>query len=213
MKYVIIAFLCVCNFSSCTGQNNKNNINMDEKLDIKWFERKAEKTTYDNGVVSYYLEYKEKDGTMVIIEGNKKDGFTESRISKNSYSEIYKEYYPNGILKEKGKLFGEETSIGMWHYFDEQGNVVKTVDEDKKFGKFGYMDVLNFLIEKDYVEKDTYKGLFESYMGISVTVVFSEEDLTWQIRVKTPGYIINDYTIDGNTGEIKEHKVFQGGKM
>ena len=210
MKHVVIALLCLCNINSCTPQNNKEY--MDEKLDIKWLERKAEKTIYDDGSISYYLEYKEKDGTMVVIEGDKKNGFTESRISKNSYSEMYKEYYPNGVLKEKGILFGE-VAIGIWHYFDEQGSLVNTIDEDKKFGNFGYMDVLNFLIEKDYVEKNTYKGIFESYKDNSATIVFFEEDLTWLIRVKTPGYIINDYTIDGNTGEIKEHKVFQGGKM
>ena len=47
---------------SCASQNNinKSENNMAERLDIKRLERKAEKTVYDNGVVSYYWEYKEK---------------------------------------------------------------------------------------------------------------------------------------------------------
>ena len=209
MKYVIIVLLCLCGINSCAGQNNKN---MEEKLDIKKLERKGEKTVYVDGKISYEWEYKEIDGTRVIIEGDEEDGYTENRIPKNSYYRIYKEYYPNGILEMKSKRFGN-TLIGMNYYFAKNGTLMKTIDEDKKFGKFGYRDLLNFLIEKDYVEKDTYKGLFESYNGISVKVVFSEEDLTWRIRVKTPGYIINDYIIDGNTGEIMEHKVFRGGTM
>lgn len=179
---------------------------MDEKLDIKWLQKKAKKTVYDTGDVSYYLEYKEK-GTKVIIEGDNEDGYTEIRIPKNAYYEIYKEYYPNGVLKQKGSLFGEHTAIGMWYFFDEQGNLAETVNEDEKFGKFGYLDVLDFLIKSSYVEKNTHKGI------LKINIVFSVEDLTWQIRVTMPDYKINDYTIDGNTGEIKRHNVFQGGKM
>ena len=210
-KQIIIAGIIALIAGGCFGQANikskTNKNNMEEKLDIKWLKRKAEKTVYINGVIAYYLENKQRNGTIVIIEGDEENGFTESRIPKNSYYEIYKEYYPNGILKQKGSLLGEHTAIGMWYYYDELGNLSETVNEDRKFGKFGYMDVLDFLIKNNYVEKDTYKGIFK------IRIVFSVEDLTWRIRATTAGYIINDYTIDGNTGEIKEHKIFQGGRM
>jgi len=209
MKYVIILVLCLCSISDCTGQNNKNKKeDMDEeKLDISRLARKGKKTVYDNGEVSYCWKYKEKDGTVVVIEGDKEDGYTESRIPKNSFREIYKEYYPSGILKFKGSLFGEHTKIGTWHYYDSEGNLVEEVDENKKFGKFGYIEVLQFLINNKYVDKDTFEGIFR------IRITFWAEDLTWYIRVTTPGYIINEYEISGNTGEIKSHNVSQGGEM
>ena len=174
---------------------------------LKLLYRKAEKTIYDDGSVSYYWEYKEHDGAVVIIEGDEENGFTETRIPKNSYFEIYKEYYPNGVIKQKGKLFGDATAIGIWYFFNEQGNLTEAVDEEKKFGKFGYTDILNFLVQNDWVEKGTHKGIFK------IKIVFSEEDVTWIIRATGSGYKINNYVIDGNTGEIKQHQVIQGGKM
>jgi len=208
MKYVIIALLCLCNISGCVNQNNENNKEyMNENLDVKRLERKGKKTVYDNGVTSYYWEYKEKDGTKVIITGDREDGFTECRIPENAYYEIYKEYYPNGMFKQKGSLFGEHTKIGTWYYYDNQSNQIETVNEGGKFGKFGYIEVLDFLIKNNYVAKDSYEGISK------IKIVFSVEDQTWHIRVIAPGYLINDYTINGNTGEIEQHNVFQGGKM
>ena len=209
-KPLIIFGITALIAGGCFGQANikskTNKNNMTENLDLTWLERKAEKTIYDNGVIAYYLEYKERDGTRVIIEGDTGSGFTENRIPENSYYRMYKEYYPNGVLENSGKRFGN-LPVGMWHYYDEHGNLTKTVDEDEKFGKFGYMDVLDFLIKNNYVEKDTYEGIFK------IHIIFLVENLTWRIIVTTPGYIINDYMIDGNTGEIKEHKIFQGGRM
>ena len=112
---------------------NKSENNMAERLDLKKLARKAEKTVYDNGVVSYYWEYKEKDGATVIIDGDKTDGFTEERKFKNSYYNIYKEYYPTGIIKEKGIFFGE-AAIDLWYSYDEQGNLINT-EEARKRGR------------------------------------------------------------------------------
>ena len=101
------------------------------------------------------------------------------------------------------KLFGD-AAIDLWYSYDEQGNLINTEDEDKKFGKFKHNDVLNFLVE-NYEEKDANKNISD------VHIVFSEEDLTWHITVMSTGYKMNDYVLDGNTGAVKEHKVFQGG--
>jgi YD repeat-containing protein len=208
MKYVMMALACLCGINACTGQNNKNkNKDMDEKLDVNRLVKNGEQTVYDDGTVLYYWEYTEEDGTKVVIEGDKKEGFTESRIPKNSYYEIYKEYFPSGMLKQKGALLGEHTAIGMWYYYDKHGKLIQTVDEDKKFGKFGCLDVVDFLIQKDYVAKDTYLGIF------NIKIAFVVEDSTWFISLTLPGYMINEYTLDGNTGEVKKHEVFQGGKM
>ncbi|MCL2681951.1 MAG: hypothetical protein FWE63_00530 [Bacteroidales bacterium] len=211
IKCVIIVLLYTCYTGCCANQNN-NKINekqVKERLDIERLEREAEKTVYDDGGIFYYLEDKEEDGTNVIIQGDKIDGFTEKRTSESSYYWNYKKYYPNGIIKEKGTFFSS-TSIELWHSFDEQGNLIKTEDKDKKFGKFGYKDVLSFLIENNYVE-EVEKGACKSVFKITIT--FSVEDLIWRIIASDTYFMVNDYVLDGNTGEIKEHKVYQGGQM
>ena len=211
MKKLIISKIALLFIAiNCNAQTSKNENNMVERLDIERLERDAEKTVYADGGIFYYLEYKEEDGTMVTIKGDKRDkgyGFTEKRIPKNNpYYWNYKEYYPTGIIKKTGNCFGD-AAIELWHSFDEQGNLIKTEDEDKKFGEFKHKDILNFLIENNYVEKDTYKSIFDIY------IFFSIEDLTWHIRATSSTYKINDYILDGNTGEVKEHKVRQGGIM
>ena len=70
-------------------------------MDVSRLEREGTKKEYGNGTVSYYWAYKEEDGTAVIIEGDSENGYRESRISENSCHEIYREYFPDGILKFK----------------------------------------------------------------------------------------------------------------
>ena len=182
---------------------------MSESLDIWQLEQIAEKTYYNDpeNLVFYYLKKIENDETIVIIQGDKMNGFTESRTPKDSYYEIYKEYYPSGIIKKSGKILGDATAIGIWYYFDEQGNFVEEIDEDKKFGAFGFLELLNFLMEKKLIEEKTYLGISK------IRMVFSEKNMIWYIRITHPRYMIEEYEINGNTGEVKLHKSFQGGQM
>ena len=55
-----------------------------------------------------------------------------------------------------------------------QGNLIKTEDKDKKFGKFGHKNVLSFLIENNYVE-EAEKGACKSVFKITIT--FSEVNI------------------------------------
>lgn len=47
-----------------------------------------------------------------------------------SYSdkEDYKEYYPTGILKATGKIVGFGKAVGVWTFYNENGEVEKTED-------------------------------------------------------------------------------------
>ena len=44
----------------------------------------------------------------------------------------YRGYYPNGILEVEGEVFqGDE--IGLWKYYNEEGNLLKTEYKSQKF--------------------------------------------------------------------------------
>jgi hypothetical protein len=181
---------------------------MENRLDISRLEKEAKQIIYANSEeILYRMQFIEDDGTVVYIEGDKKNGFIENRIPENSYFEIYKVYFSNGVLNYQGKIFGKETAIGIWNFYDENGTLTNTVNEDDKFGSFGYKAVLNFLIEKKYVDKDTYVGIS------STKIVFSAKEILWYISITSPLYWVNEYEIDGDTGEIKKHNAYQGGEM
>ncbi|KGN81707.1 hypothetical protein HW49_03930, partial [Porphyromonadaceae bacterium COT-184 OH4590] len=60
---------------------------------------------------------------------------------KKNYS-IDKWFYPNGIIMERGKTYYPGGfKIGIWEYFDESGNLIKTEDMDKRY-KVSYKQAL-----------------------------------------------------------------------
>jgi hypothetical protein len=170
------------------------------------------------GKGKYEVVYYFKDGSQVDASNN--DVFV---LPPNPFFYVeYKEFYDNGFIKQKGKYFGifdlgsYSTKIGMWYEFDEKGNLIKQTDEDIKFGKFGYNELLKFLNEKGHIslhsgknrenlEADfyfsdkSYKKLWEVFIKIGKPVQIIGEGYT--IEQKGKGYYL-----DGDTGEIVKYK-------
>ena len=153
---------------------------------------------------------------------------------KHQFYSIYNEYYRNNFnLKQRGKLFGNECynhlinqklKIGIWYEYDEQGKLIKETDEDKKFGKFGYNELLKFLDKEKQINLN--KGVYRNNSGdIDFEIYFFNSNKSdkklWKVRTKIVisdlgcdengakiGYKSNSYFIDGNTGEqIKNYQL------
>ncbi|WP_131701488.1 hypothetical protein [Chryseobacterium sp. FH2] len=145
-----------------------------------------------------------------------------------SYKEFYEQPNQPNTIKEKGKYFGDvrlgsfgRIEIGHWYYFDEKGKLIKEVDEDKKFGKFSYNEVLKFLDSKKDINLNTGEGRDK----FEVQYYYSDKSTKklWKIFVKIgepqdgpppPGYKYEKgetisysyqkgkyYYLDGDTGE------------
>ena len=97
-------------------------------------------------------EFTFDDGTKVLADNE--EMFV---LPKKDFYVGYKTFYKNGNIKEKGHYFGlfelnvKSIKIGKWYYFDERGNLIRTVDEELKFGNFSSQDILNFLENKKYI--------------------------------------------------------------
>ena len=144
-----------------------------------------------------------------------------------SYKEFYEHPNQPSTIKEKGKYFGDidlgsnaGVKIGHWYYFDEKGKLIKEVDEDKKFGRFGYNEVLKFLDEKKDINLNTGEGRDK------IKIDFYNSDKSnkklWKIIVNIgeqygvtnlPGdkgmryaQDVKSYYLDGDTGEIIKGK-------
>jgi hypothetical protein len=218
-KIFMIAILLAissCRTGLITEELKKGN-KMFEKYDLNDWE---EKNKEYKGKGEYEDVYYFKDGSQVNASNNRI-----FILPPNPFFHVeYKEFYDNGFIKQKGKYFGIfdlgsfSTKIGIWYEFDKKGNLIKQTDEDIKFGKFGYNDLLNFLDKNGEISLHSGKNR----ENLEVNFYFSNTSgkKLWEATIKKGkphdelgnegGLVsvqrIKSYYLDGNTGEIIKHK-------
>ena len=113
----------------------------------------------------------------------------------STYYCISKEFYKNGKIKETGKLIPPLLKIGIWHYYNDDGCLIKTVDEDARFGKVKPEDLFKYIQRKKY-----NLGHFEEVYSSSY-LIFDEVKRKWELGFNLDsGRTI--YYIDSETGNI-----------
>ncbi|UHO37413.1 hypothetical protein H5J24_17100 [Chryseobacterium capnotolerans] len=148
MKKILIYFsilsfvICSCQSKKEETQKNHKTSTMVEKFDFALFKKYQE----SNGTLELKNGY-----TVLSMSAPEKDeaGTLEELLPKPSFLYVYKEFYPNGNLKKKETHISETVKVEKSEYYDKDGNLEKTVDEDQNYGKIKYQDVLNFLDKKD----------------------------------------------------------------
>ena len=196
-----------------TIQDNKNQtkkeINMEDRLDFSLLDKYARKRNMKDSIgeyVSYSWSFTEND-TKTQLSGSTRNGITVWETPPSPvFFQIYKQYYPNGYLKLKGKrMGGGATMVGIWEYYDETGKLIKKVDEDAKFGKFDYNKLLLFLHQKEHLNLETGENRERVSFG------FNAEQKHWGVTAIGAGQWTTKYIIDGETGEVIDKKEYQGG--
>ena len=146
---------------------------------------------------------------------------------------IQKLYHNNGMIASRGKRLGN-VPFGIWAYFDENGRLIKEVDEDAKFGKIKPKDVIHIMEEVGWINRKTgeniitgtplaidgsfYKKICNYLNGSRLDVYFgparfseSGEEIqptTWEFGYwKNPIYTY--YRIDGNTGKYERFETMR----
>ncbi|PTX62347.1 hypothetical protein C8N46_103447 [Kordia periserrulae] len=218
-----------------------------EKIDLNLFSKKQESflsvnkkyknidTVYVNKRSSSYSEHDANRNTLVYYSGNlKKDGTVEN-ISGYDYSinpifPVYKSFHNNGNIKTKGVVCWFGFDIGVWYHFDENGNVIKTIDYDEGFD-FTYQQVFEFCEErgiplvkknkgnrtkiwKQVISDDKYYWhieypIIEKIKNIDTKALKKEIEQGIYIKIEENEYIKNvskHVKLDGKTGEILETK-------
>ena len=178
-----------------------------------------------------------RNGTdAVIIEQNgwriEKGSVWEDGALYNEYApakdfyKIQKKFYPNGIMRRKTSLFGGVV-IGIYEEYDEEGNLLKVVDEDKKFGKIKPKDIVELLEKEGWFNRETGEnkitekevlpttGMFYREIIKSVQIRYVPKQATgersyWKIAIE-PRFMmwITTYIVDGETGEFTKEKTFE----
>jgi len=187
---------------------SKNDTIMDNKLDFELLDKYAEKTQKKDAkgiYFQYYWMFTETD----YLSGNTRNGFVVWQTPpKPAFFKIYKEYHPNGYLRLKGKrMGGGATMIEEWEYYDEKGQLTSKKNEDDKFGKFSYNELLLFLQHEGHLNLVTGENREKVDFGYNVEIK------QWNVYAIDANFWVTEYVIDGETGEVISKKEYQGGQM
>ena len=160
MKLYTLCLLLLIASLSCVAQKNKKTTTMKttEKFDVQYYKSIIkEKNSYEGATSAQYVE---RNGTETYVSFND-DGFVLQEIKPFTYEMIVRNYYKNCIIKSKGKfLCHSSVKIGIWREYDNQGNLIKETDEDKKFEKLRLkpINILRWLEHEGYIDRKTGKG-------------------------------------------------------
>ncbi|MDR2916332.1 MAG: hypothetical protein LBV74_16150 [Tannerella sp.] len=168
-----------------------------EKFDIATFEANQKNNTYQfekaDGTVVRQMKY---STTGIFIE-NSAGIEVQSPLPLIPYW-LEKQYYPNGNIKHKGhRMTQGSLPIGMWEYYDEQGNKT-VVDEGAKYGKFSYNDVLLFLDKEKLIDLSTGKGLD------NLRITYDIKRYEWHVIVHPGGTY--QCRFNAETGDVLEYQ-------
>ena len=160
MKLYTLCLLLLIASLSCVAQKNKKTITMKttERFDVQYYKSIIKKKNSYEGATS--AQYVERNGTETYVSFND-DGFVLQEIKPFTYEMIVRNYYKNSIIKSKGKfLCHSSVKIGIWREYDNQGNLTKETDEDKKFEKLRLkpINILRWLEKEGYIDRKTGKG-------------------------------------------------------
>ena len=154
------------------------------KFDIDTFNKNRTNDTY-----KFVMD------NMEIIQEDWEDQYVEYIRPIGKFYNVLNTYYLNGNLKKHGIRLNDGPLIKIWEYYDEQGKLIKTIDEDAKFGNvpFDYNKVILWLDKKRYISIE--KG--EVYINYSFS--FNSKKKYWWIDVYGE---YKTYLLDGQTGRI-----------
>ena len=223
MKLYTLCLLLLIASQSCVAQKNKKTTTMKttERFDVQYYKSIIKKKNSYEGATS--AQYVERNGTETYVSFND-DGFVLQEIKPFTYEMIVRNYYKNSIIKSKGKfLCHSSVKIGIWCEYDNQGNLIKETDEDKKFEKLRLkpINILRWLEHEGYIDRKTGKGQ-EKFVkqgdapGISISfgkisapnAKFEKDSVLWTITITDKGGDIT-YTWNAKNGELLSKEILQ----
>ena len=192
-----------------------------ERFDVQYYKSIIkEKNSYEGATSAQYVE---RNGTETYVSFND-DGFVLQEIKPFTYEMIVRNYYKNCIIKCKGKfLCHSSVKIGIWREYDNQGNLIKETDEDKKFEKLRLkpINILRWLEKEGYIDRKTGKGQEKfvkqgdepsiriSFGKISApNAKFEKDSVLWTITITDKGGDIT-YTWNAKNGELLSKEILQ----
>ena len=224
MKHLILILLTALYCTCCNAQKNKEATTMKttERFDVQYYKNKIKEVNGKDGDNSFAI-YVDRDSTQVKVYFDK-DYDALVTIPPFTYYKEVRIFHKNGILKKEGKrLFCSSVDIGIWREYDNQGNLIKETDEDKKFEKLRLkpINILRWLEHEGYIDRKTGKGQEKfvkqgdapsiriSFGKISApNAKFEKDSVLWTITITDKGGDIT-YTWNAKNGELLSKEILQ----
>ncbi len=153
----------------------------------------------------------DKDGKTLISYNrsydvvNQKFAFSGYDYSQNPLFGVYRQFYPNNILKEKGRYCWFGFKIGDWYHYDEDGKLISVENTDQGFD-FTYKMLLNYCKQNKIPLEKREEGGFVT----SIFKTVKENTSLWIIRYfgmsdSDPTRKVDKFImLDGKTGKTVE---------
>ena len=224
MKLYTLCLLLLIVSLSCVAQKNKKTTTMKttERFDVQYYKSKIKEVNGKDGDNSFAI-YVDRDSTQVKVYFDK-DYDALVTIPPFTYYKEVRIFHKNGVLKKSGKrLFCSSIDIGIWREYDNQGNLIKETDEDKKFEKLRLkpINILRWLEKEGYIDRKTGKGQEKfvkegdepgiriSFGKISASnAKFEKDSVLWTITITDKGGDIT-YTWNAKNGELLSKEILQ----
>ena len=224
MKLYTLCLLLLIASQSCVAQKNKKTTTMKttERFDVQYYKSKIKEVNGKDGNDSFAI-YVERDSTQVKVYFDK-DYDALVTIPPFTYYKEVRIFHKNGVLMESGKrFFCSSIDIGIWREYDNQGNLIKETDEDKKFEKLRLkpINILRWLEKEGYIDRKTGKGQEKfvkegdepgiriSFGKISASnAKFEKDSVLWTITITDKGGDIT-YTWNAKNGELLSKEILQ----
>ena len=224
MKHLILILLTALYCTCCNAQKDKEATTMKttERFDVQYYKNKIKEVNGKDGDNSFAI-YVDRDSTQVKVYFDK-DYDALVTIPPFTYYKEVRIFHKNGVLKKEGKrLFCSSIDIGIWREYDNQGNLIKETDEDKKFEKLRLkpINILRWLEHEGYIDRKTGKGqekfvkqgdepcISISFGKISApNAKFEKDSVLWTITITDKGGDIT-YTWNAKNGELLSKEILQ----
>ena len=201
-------------------QPTKKDTTMLQQREVERYDFEATK----NGTIDVITE---QDGWILEKSSMWPSGpFYDEYAPAKEFYQIYKWFYPSGTMRTKITLLGDVV-IGICEEYDEEGNLLKVVDEDKKFEKIKPKDIVELLEKEGWFNRETGENKITEKEVLPTTGVFYREIIKytrityvpqersrtgrahWRIRINPRflGYT-TIYVVDGDTGEFTKEEKF-----
>ena len=224
MKHLILILLTALYCTCCNAQKDKEATTMKttERFDVQYYKNKIKEVNGKDGDNSFAI-YVDRDSTQVKVYFDK-DYDALVTIPPFTYYKEVRIFHKNGVLMESGKrFFCSSIYIGIWREYDNQGNLIKETDEDKKFEKLRLkpINILRWLEHEGYIDRKTGKGQ-EKFVktgdepGISISfgkisdanAIFEKGSVLWTITITNGGGDLT-YTWNAKNGELLSKEILQ----
>ena len=165
-----------------------------EKFNVEAYLKRFENSKGNENPDVLILEDSTEIRQSLSVKGNANEIITPP---KPAFYKIRKGYFEStNTLEYKGKVIGD-MKIGIWQYFNEEGELVKEINEDEKLDGHDYHEALKFLENEDWITIKTGQGRERFSLDY--------ENNIWYITIMSRpwnGNFETYYEVDANTLKI-----------